>query len=205
MALSRKLLKGMGLTDEQVDSIIDAHTETVDGIKAERDQYKADAEKLPNVQKQLDDLQAENGGKSKYKVMYDAEHEELEKLKADIAEKEARAKKHAEMREILQEIGMPDKRIDGIIDYELYKNAPELDENGKIADRAGVKKYLKDAWSEYIPVVSDVKHTPENPLNNAGSVKLTKADIYKKDENGRYVLSASERQNALSENPELMR
>ena len=27
MALTRKLLKGMGLTDEQVDTIIEAHTE----------------------------------------------------------------------------------------------------------------------------------------------------------------------------------
>ena len=34
MALTRKLLKGMGLTDEQVDTIIEAHTDTVDGLKA---------------------------------------------------------------------------------------------------------------------------------------------------------------------------
>ena len=33
MALSRKSLKAMGLTDEQVDSIIEMHTETVDGLK----------------------------------------------------------------------------------------------------------------------------------------------------------------------------
>ena len=46
MALTRKLLKGMGLTEEQVETIIDAHTETVDGIKKERDTYKADALKL---------------------------------------------------------------------------------------------------------------------------------------------------------------
>lgn len=32
MALTRKLLKGMGLTDEQVDTIIEAHTDTVDGL-----------------------------------------------------------------------------------------------------------------------------------------------------------------------------
>ena len=32
MSITRKLLKGMGLTDEQVDTIIEAHTETVDGL-----------------------------------------------------------------------------------------------------------------------------------------------------------------------------
>ena len=55
MALTRKLLKGMGLTDEQVDTIIEAHTDTVDGLKADVSKYKSDAEKLPGVQKQLDD------------------------------------------------------------------------------------------------------------------------------------------------------
>ena len=34
MALTRKLLEGMGLTDEQVDTIIEAHTDTVDGLKS---------------------------------------------------------------------------------------------------------------------------------------------------------------------------
>ena len=34
MALTRKLLKGMGLTDEQVDTIIEAHSDTVDGFSA---------------------------------------------------------------------------------------------------------------------------------------------------------------------------
>ena len=51
MALTRKLLKGMGLTDEQVDTIIEAHTDTVDGLKADVSRYKADAEKLPDIQK----------------------------------------------------------------------------------------------------------------------------------------------------------
>ena len=52
MALTRNMLKGMGLTDEQVSAIIDAHTDTTDALKAQRDQYKADAEKLPAVQKE---------------------------------------------------------------------------------------------------------------------------------------------------------
>ena len=62
MALTRKLLKGMGLTDEQVDTIIEAHTDTVDGLKEQVKTYKADAEKLPNVQKELDDLKAAGDG-----------------------------------------------------------------------------------------------------------------------------------------------
>ena len=62
MALTRKSLKAMGLTDEQVDSIIEMHTDTVDGLKEQVNTYKADAEKLPNVQKELDDLKAAGDG-----------------------------------------------------------------------------------------------------------------------------------------------
>ena len=62
MALTRKSLKAMGLTDEQVDTIIEAHTDTVDGLKEQVKTYKADAEKLPNVQKELDELKAAGDG-----------------------------------------------------------------------------------------------------------------------------------------------
>lgn len=91
MALTRKLLKGMGLTDEQVDTIIEAHTDTVDGLKADVTRYKADAEKLPGVQKQLDDLKA--AGDGGYKEKYEKEHSAFEAFKTDITEKESKAAK----------------------------------------------------------------------------------------------------------------
>lgn len=62
MSITRKFLKGMGLTDEQVDTIIEAHTETVDGLKADVDKYREDAIKLPDVQKELNDLKAAGDG-----------------------------------------------------------------------------------------------------------------------------------------------
>ena len=96
MALTRKLLKGMGLTDEQVDTIIEAHTDTVDGLKADVARYKADAEKLPDVQKQLDDLkEAGDGG---YKEKYEQEHSDFEAYKSDIAEKASKAAKEKAVR-----------------------------------------------------------------------------------------------------------
>lgn len=91
MALTRKLLKGMGLTDEQVDTIIEAHTDTVDGLKADVTRYKADAEKLPTVQKELDDLKA--AGDGGYKEKYEKEHKAFDDFKADITAKETKAAK----------------------------------------------------------------------------------------------------------------
>ena len=72
MALTRSMLKGMGLTEEQVGAIIDAHTETVDGLKDKLKTAEADASKLKAVQKELDDLKADKG--DDYKSKYDKEH-----------------------------------------------------------------------------------------------------------------------------------
>lgn len=96
MALTRKLLKGMGLTDEQVDTIIEAHTDTVDGLKADVSRYKTDAEKLPSVQKQLDDLKA--AGDGGYKDKYEKEHSAFEAFKTDITAKESKAAKEKAVR-----------------------------------------------------------------------------------------------------------
>lgn len=56
MALSRKFLAALGIEDAKVDEIIQAHTDTVNGLKDEIEKYKADAEKLPGVQKELKNL-----------------------------------------------------------------------------------------------------------------------------------------------------
>ena len=59
MALTRRALKAMGIEDEKIDEIINMHTETVDGLKADVAKYKADAETLPGIQKQLEKAQAD--------------------------------------------------------------------------------------------------------------------------------------------------
>ncbi len=90
MALTRKALKAMGLTDEQVDSVVEMHTETVDAIKEQRDGYKADADKLAEAQAELEALK-----KNDYKKKYDDEHAAFESYKSDQSKKETRAAKSA--------------------------------------------------------------------------------------------------------------
>jgi len=54
MALTRKMLKAMEIDDEKIDQIIDAHTDVTDALKADRDKYKADAEKSYNLERELE-------------------------------------------------------------------------------------------------------------------------------------------------------
>ena len=104
MALTRKSLKAMGLTDEQVDSIIEMHSETVDGLKEQVKTYKADAEKLPNVQKELDDLKA--AGDGGFKEKFEKEHSDFENFKKTIQEKETKAAKESAAKAFFESRGI---------------------------------------------------------------------------------------------------
>ena len=104
MSLTRKLLKGMGLTDEQVDTIIEAHTDTVDGLKEQVKTYREAAEKLPNVQKELDDLKA--AGDGGFKEKFEKEHSDFENFKKTIQEKETKAAKESAAKAFFESKGI---------------------------------------------------------------------------------------------------
>ena len=104
MALTRKSLKAMGLTDEQVDSIIEMHSETVDGLKEQVKTYKEGAEKLPNVQKELDDLKA--AGDGGFKEKFEKEHSDFENFKKTIQEKETKAAKESAAKAFFESKGI---------------------------------------------------------------------------------------------------
>ena len=113
MGFSRKMLKAMGIEDEKIDQIIDAHSETVDALKAERDGFKEDAAKLAAVQKELDELKAK--GDDGYKAKYEAEKAAHDALKADIAAKETKQAKTDAYRELLKGANIDEKRIATIL------------------------------------------------------------------------------------------
>ena len=54
MALTRNFLKSMGLTDEQVSAIIENHTDSIDGLKAELATARAAAETVEALTKERD-------------------------------------------------------------------------------------------------------------------------------------------------------
>ena len=201
MALTRKLLKGMGLTDEQVDTIIEAHTDTVDGLKADVSKYKTDAEKLTDVQKELDELKAK--GDDGWKEKHDRLKDEFDKYKTDVQAKETKAAKEAAYRAILKDANLSEKGIEKAVKYAEWDKI-ELDTDGKLKGANDHIKAVREEWAEYVTTTTTTGAKTSTPPANTGGAKLTKAEIYAKDEHGRYKLSTAERQKALAENPELL-
>lgn len=199
MAFTRKMLKAMSIDDEKIDEIIEAHREVVDALKEDRDKYKADSEKLANTQKELEDLKKGLDDKDSYKDKYEKEHKEFEDYKAAIKAEQAKTAKADAYRELLKRAKVSEDWIDDIVKFTDVSEI-ELDETGTIKDADKRIEDIKDKYRKYIVTETQRGANTEKPPTNVGGNKMTKAEIFKKDEYGRYVLSASERQKAIAEN-----
>ena len=169
MSLTRKMLKAMGIEEEKIEQIIEEHAETVNALKQQRDQYKVDAEKLPGVQKELDDLKeaADKDGENPYKAKYEDLQQQFDDYKADVTAKETKAKKTAAYRKLLKDAKVSEKRLDSILKLSPVDDI-ELDDNGEIKDAADVKKKIEEEWSDFIVTEETHGADSNNPPGGSG-------------------------------------
>lgn len=197
MALSRKFLTALGIEAEKIDEIINAHSETVEALKEERDSYKAKAEQSDKLQKDLDSAKKQIEDLNKddaYKVKYEALKEDFDSYKKGIETEKTNNNKKDAYKALLKEIGISEKHIDKVAKLvELDKI--KLDKDGKIEGADDLKKSLKEEWSDFI--VTDGKEgagTATPPGNTGG--KKTKEEIMA-------IKDTAERQKAMLEYKEL--
>jgi hypothetical protein len=145
MALTRKFLAALGIDADKIESIIDAHTETVDALKKERDGYKAEAEKLPKVQEDLEKAKAA----AKDSGEYDKLKKEFDDYKADIANKETLANKKAAFKKVAKDAGLSETGIEKAAKYQDY-GVIELDEKGEVKNAKDLIKSIKEEWPEHV-------------------------------------------------------
>lgn len=190
MAFTRSFLKALGLTDEQVGAIIDEHTGVTDALKKQRDDYKAEAEKLADARKELDALK---GGED-YKARYEEEHKSFEAYKADVAKKENRAKVEAEYRKLLADEKISAKRIDAVIRL-TDLDGMKLDKDGHLTDTDKLREGIRKDWSEYITETTERGAQVATPPTT-GKPQMSKTEILA-------IKDTGERQKAIAENHEL--
>lgn len=192
MALTRKMLKAMGIDEEKIDQIIEAHTESVDALKQQRDALKADADKAAELQKEIDGYK-----KDDFKKKYEQEHEAFESYKNDIANQNAKAAKESAVRSYFESKGIKGKSLDIAVRGATREiEAVELD-GEKIKDCKALDELVTGVFAG---LVSSSKvsgtYTPNPTGVNGGGTYNTKADIMK-------IRNSSERQKAIAENPQL--
>lgn len=194
MALTRKLLKGMGLTDEQVDTIIEAHTDTVDGLKDQIATYKADAEKLPGVQKELDDLKKDSSGND-YKAKYEKEHKDFQDYKDGITAKETAAAKEKAARAYFESKGIPADSM-GLVIRGAKAEISGLELDGeKIKDSKALDALLNGDYKGLVGKTTKIGTDTQNPPETTGG-KMTRDQIMA-------IADRTERRAAIAKNMEL--
>ena len=191
----RKII-GESCTDEIENQLVALHLGVVDPLKDDVTRYKADAEKLPGVQKELDDLKGK--GDDGYKEKYESEHKAFEEYKSSVAAEKTTAAKEKALETALKKVGIADKRLqsvarlckgDGLLDK------LELDEKGAIKDSDKLETSLKEFYSDYIVTTSTQgANTANPPAGNGGSGSIT-AEAFKK-------MGYAERLKLYKESPE---
>ena len=165
--LTRKFIKdaakdaGIELPSEMIDAIIGAHVESRDAA--------IEAAVNP-LNEQLEAAKGQSAT-DEYKTKWEQEHEAFERFKGEVEAKELNGKKQSEIKNLLKELSISEKRHDII----LKALSPdlgniELDKDGKIKNVDALKTSLTTDWAEFIETTETKgAPTPTPPANNGGN------------------------------------
>lgn len=201
MALSRKSLKAMGLTDEQIESVIEMHSDTVNDLKDQitaATANKEDFDKLKseneNLKTQLSESKQAAADAEKYKKDYESVKNEYDTFKSDVETKAAKAEEDKVYEKWLIDNGFSEKGAKKIVKYGDLK--PEFNKDRTIKNADKLNEYVAAEWSEYKITAKTEGAKTETPPANTGGSKRTKAEIMA-------IKDPVERQQAIKENPEV--
>ena len=190
MSFSRSFLKATGLSDEQISAVMEEHTAVTDALKKQRDDYKQEADKAADLQKQLDGLQ----GGDDYKQKYEDEHHAFEDFKKKTAQDAEAAKIRTAYRKLLTDEKIGEKWLDRIIKGTDFSGI-KLDKDGNLADLDKLKETIDKEWGDVKTTVTQQGAKVETPPQ-AGKATKTKQEIME-------IKDTAERQKAIAENHEL--
>lgn len=180
LALTRKLLEGMGIEDKQIETIIEAHSDTVTALKQERDKYKENAEKVPDLQKQLEEAKEAAKGDGDWHKKYDEEHKAFEDFKQSVdSQKKAADKAKAYRSQVLGKAGVADKYLDDLMGV-IKLDDVELDDDGNIKDAEKLADGAKEKWASFIMKKETQHHKPSTPPEGGGEADGGDPDVAKR-------------------------
>lgn len=192
----KEILSEAGVEPEKIaeatDKIIAGHVATVDALKEERDSYKKEAEKVPGIQKELDDLKKEAKDGKDYQTL----KQEYDDFKDKVEKEKVRGAKETAYKKILKDAGIPERHYAKIIKYSDVDGI-ELDDEGNAKNAKDLMKSIKDEWGDHAETTkTEGAKTANPPANNGGKTTMTREEIRK-------ISDPIARQKAMAENPSL--
>lgn len=200
MAFKRAELReilGEAYTDEIATKLVELHRGVVDPLKddldaAKRDttKYKADADKVPGMQQELEELKKGEDWKAKY----EREHQALEDYKNQVARDAEAAKVQAAYKKLLIEERISEKTLDAVLNATDYSGM-KLKEDGTLDGIEDLRKDIDTRWGGFRVNTRQRGERVDNPPH-AGNGRMTREEIMN-------IRDTSARQKAISENLDL--
>lgn len=170
MALTNRMLKTMGIEEDQRDQIMSEHQATLREIREERDQYRDEAAKVPDLQRQLQEAQeaAKANAGDEWREKFEAEHKALEDYRHKVEAKEQERSKAKAYRDMLVKKAKVDpKRVDRIMRL-IDLSKVELDGDGAVKDADEAAKAAAEEWADFVVTKRTEGSDPENPPAGTG-------------------------------------
>jgi len=182
MALTRKMLSAMDIPAEKIDEIINAHTESVNALKDERDKVQKELDELKDKSKDADAIKTEletvkaelEKAKSEdWKKKYEDTKSEFDAFKADADAKATKAKKESAYKKLLEEAGVSAKRVDSVMKVSASAiDGLKFDKDGNVEEADKLIESVKTEWADFISTTQQKGANVSNPpANNGGDVK----------------------------------
>lgn len=198
MSITRKFLKGIGIEEDKIDAIIEAHTSVTERMQGEIDRLKpfeAEAQKLTDVQKDLDDAKATIAKYAEIEKRYNEEHNAFEAYKKDIDAQNTLNRVKGRYKELLKANNIDEKRFDAILRVTDFSDK-KLNKEGKFENEDALTEAIKKDYEGFIVSHENRGVEVANPPKTEGANKMTKEQILD-------IKDRKERQKAMAENPEL--
>ena len=185
---------GDACTEEIENRLVALHLGVVDPLKDDLTKYKADAEKLPSVQKELDDLKA--AGDGGYKEKYEKEHSAFETFKTDITAKESKAAKEKAVRAYFESKNITGANLD-LAMRGCGEEMAALDLDGeKIKDTKALDALVDGTYKGLVS--KQTVRVDTGARFNGGGKPMTKDEIMQ-------ITDRAERRAAIAANMDLFR
>lgn len=189
----RKII-GEGCTEEMETQLVAMHMGVVDSLKDDLAAVKAEAAKTSELQKKIEELEAEKKNGEDWKAKFEKEHSDFDEYKKTIEEEKAVGVKKDAYRAILKELKIADKLSDVIIAGTDFSGM-KVGKDGKLENADKLTESIKTEWKDYIPVTTKSGADVETPPASTGTkMTLEQIDAIEDD---------AARQKAMLDNKEL--
>lgn len=190
----RKII-GDACTEQMETALVALHLSVIDPLKDDLQKAEDKVKDYDTIKKERDDLKAAAG--EDYKKKYEDERKAFSDYKKD-----QEAKATAAVRDKAVEAYFEGKNITGENKKLAMRAAREeinalVMDGEKIKDTASIDKLVENDLKGLVVKTSKNGAPTVTPPKSGGGKIMTREEIYKKDDKGRYVLDAAARQKAL--------